>query len=674
MTAVCNNCGGTDIDKDPTRGHAACMGCGSVLEDTLIVSEVQFAENAGGGSSVIGQFVSSEGGGGGTSFTMGSGFRPGISKESRTLTLQNGKAKISDLAARLKLNQHSVETAFGFYKMAVSRGVTRGRRSLHVTAACLYLVCRTEGTPHMLLDFSDVLSINVYILGKTYLALARLLCINVPAIDPSLLIPRFAHKLEFGDKTHDVSMTAIRFVSRMKRDWMAMGRRPSGLCGAALLVASRVHNFCRTKKDIIKVVKVCESTLRKRLVEFEDTASGKLTIDEFQTIDLEEEADPPSFTQSRKEAKMKQIDDMIIDGVQNEITEISSEIDKELETRSSKQVANMEKEAASRLMASEIVGDTDLDDLNAASFLGKEIIDETVNSRASPMLTNKPMCAGQRPTAASLGLGGPVEQLEELPDDNASGELDLNGLDDNELEKFILTDEEMKKKEQLWMSLNGEFLKEQEEKAKRKAEEEAAKPPKVRRKRRKVNINASTAGEAMEKMLQEKKLSTKIDYEVLKNLTNGSTNDITNKLSQTASSTAVSNTISSTTQDNIDLVATIPTALPYLPDVVDETPSNSQVSVKRKRDRSKPIPLIRDTQTSTTKSSEPPQAVVDPPVSATPAAQAIVESEPIVESGPVQDEEDDIDEEHYEDDDEPISAAQLLGHGYTGEEEDYDYD
>lgn len=44
------------------------------------------------------------------------------------------------------------------------------------------------------------------------------------------------------------------------------------------------------------------------------------------------------------------------------------------------------------------------------------------------------------------------------------------------------------------MSLNGEFLKEQEEKAKRKAEEEAAKPPKVKRKRRKININARTAG------------------------------------------------------------------------------------------------------------------------------------------------------------------------------------
>lgn len=61
--------------------------------------------------------------------------------------------------------------------------------------------------------------------------------------------------------------------------------------------------------------------------------------------------------------------------------------------------------------------------------------------------------------------------------------------------QFILTDEEVKTKERVWMALNGEFLKEQEEKAKRKAEIEAAKPPKIKRKRRKLNINASTAGE-----------------------------------------------------------------------------------------------------------------------------------------------------------------------------------
>lgn len=41
--------------------------------------------------------------------------------------------------------------------------------------------------------------------------------------------------LEFGEKTHEVSMTALRLLQRMKRDWMHTGRRPSGLCGAGRL-------------------------------------------------------------------------------------------------------------------------------------------------------------------------------------------------------------------------------------------------------------------------------------------------------------------------------------------------------------------------------------------------------------------------------------------------------
>lgn len=32
----------------------------------------------------------------------------------------------------------------------------------------------------------------------------------------------------------------------------------------ALLVAARMHDFRRTVKEVISVVKVCESTLRKR--------------------------------------------------------------------------------------------------------------------------------------------------------------------------------------------------------------------------------------------------------------------------------------------------------------------------------------------------------------------------------------------------------------------------
>ena len=51
----------------------------------------------------------------------------------------------------------------------------RGRKSTHVIAACVYITCRTEGTSHMLIDFSDILQIDVYEIGRTYLRLIKLM-------------------------------------------------------------------------------------------------------------------------------------------------------------------------------------------------------------------------------------------------------------------------------------------------------------------------------------------------------------------------------------------------------------------------------------------------------------------------------------------------------------------
>lgn len=43
---------------------------------------------------------------------------------------------------------------------------------------------------------------------------------------------RFANRLQFGSKTHEISMTALRIAQRMKKDSLHTGRRPTGLCGA----------------------------------------------------------------------------------------------------------------------------------------------------------------------------------------------------------------------------------------------------------------------------------------------------------------------------------------------------------------------------------------------------------------------------------------------------------
>ncbi|XP_028620243.1 transcription factor IIIB 90 kDa subunit isoform X1 [Grammomys surdaster] len=541
---VCRGCGGTDIELDAARGDAVCTGCGSVLEDNIIVSEVQFVENSGGGSSAVGQFVSLDGAG--KTPTLGGGFHVNLGKESRAQTLQNGRRHIHHLGSQLQLNQHCLDTAFNFFKMAVSKHLTRGRKMAHVIAACLYLVCRTEGTPHMLLDLSDLLQVNVYVLGKTFLLLARELCINAPAIDPCLYIPRFAHLLEFGEKNHEVSMTALRLLQRMKRDWMHTGRRPSGLCGAALLVAARMHDFRRTVKEVISVVKVCESTLRKRLTEFEDTPTSQLTIDEFMKIDLEEECDPPSYTAGQRKLRMKQLEQVLskkLEEVEGEISSYQDAIEIELENSRPKAkgaLANLSKDGSGEDATSSPFCEEDTEDEEleaAASHMNKDFYRELLGDDGGPEAAEDPdggsrplaleSLLGPLPTAASLGISDSIRECISSPsgdpkDSSGDGELDLSGIDDLEIDRYILNESEARVKAELWMRENAEYLREQREKEARIAKEKELgiykeHKPKKSCKRREP-ILASTAGEAIEKMLEQKKISSKINYSVLRDL------------------------------------------------------------------------------------------------------------------------------------------------------------
>ncbi|MBN3317200.1 TF3B factor, partial [Atractosteus spatula] len=539
---VCKNCGCTDIDIDQARGDAVCTGCGSVLEDNIIVSEVQFVENSGGGSSAVGQFVSSDGSG--KAPVLGTGFHTSLGKESRAQTLQNGKRQIHNLGHQLQLNQHCMDTAFNFFKMAVSKHLTRGRKMMHVIAACLYLVCRTEGTPHMLLDLSDLLQVNVYVLGKTFLLLARELCINAPAIDPCLYIPRFAHMLEFGEKNHEVSMTALRLLQRMKRDWMHTGRRPSGLCGAALLVAARMHDFRRTVKEVIGVVKVCEATLRKRLLHTRPWGSATS-----HTAPLLKLRPGCSHYTAGRGPQLEHELAKKLDEVEGEISGYQDEIETELENsrpRLKGLYASYAKEDIQddslSLASGSLAGDDERDDEEleaAAQHLSKDFCHEVLPQsggpgagggpgQASPAKQPPPLATllGPLPTAASLGLTESLRECIATANENdgnpENGELDLNGIDDDEIDRYILNETEVKIKTELWTKENSDYLKEQKEKEERIAKEKELGIYKEQKPKRSLKkrepIRASTAGEAIEKMLEQKKISSKINYDVLRDL------------------------------------------------------------------------------------------------------------------------------------------------------------
>ncbi|XP_046422250.1 transcription factor IIIB 90 kDa subunit isoform X2 [Neodiprion fabricii] len=626
----CRNCGSTDIETDPARGDAVCTQCGSVLEDQLIVSETAFEETATG-NIMLAQFVASDSAGGATSF--GAAYHVS-GKESREVTIQNARKGITNLCTQLRLNQHCVDTAVNFYKMALSRHLTRGRKQEHNHAACVYITCRTEGTAHMLIDISDVLQICVYELGRTYLRFTQALCINIPSM--------------------------------------------------ALLMAARLHEFNRSPGDIIKIVKVHESTLRKRLIEFGDTPSSALTLEEFMTVDLEEEQDPPAFKAARKKDRERL---QKLEKMSNEFNELQSEIDKQLEEQKSgkarrkKDASNPEELDADRFIRESnlnIIQDC-LTGMVESSGNAAEDHDDPppiVDSGAVPR-SSEYLAMGLGPDIASMGLASSLDDRSNAPKEkdvsiyeNGSLEIDMSGIDDDELDSYIMSEKESRYKGTLWNKVNAEYLEQQKEKEeKRQKEKEEGKPEKKRRRtaprKQKNQGPANSAGEAIEKMLQEKRISSKINYEVLKSLSTAIPAQTTGE--QCNDSEILPVPASPSAQDSCQT---------FSPSRVNKTPSvkveesvgiqprkfqGPKVNAKRARKMVQVGLPLGDTEIVT--QDEPSKVEVALP--STPVGPELT-SDAVGENEDYVDEEADVDAEADE-----LSVGQMLGR-YTGDD-DYGY-
>lgn len=326
---------------------------------------------------------------------------------------------------------------------------------------------------------------------------------------------RFASRLEFGEKTHEVSMTAQRLVQRMKKDSIHSGRRPSGLCGAALLLAARMHDFGRTPHDIIRIVKIHESTLRKRLLEFGETPSSVLTIDEFMTVDLEAEQDPPAFKAARK--KDKELIQRVAED-DHEFTELQREIEARLDSDLCKR----------RRLAGSVASSPRRDERDESEFIRESTLEtikgclegepetelerEAVEGIAPDVMA---ICA----SAVASDMAAAAEQADQ------DAEATLDDFEDDEINSYILNEAEARRKEEMWAQLNAEYLEEAKAREERLEREREEGRPERRRKKatRKTKLEpSSTAGEAIEKILQEKKISSKINYDILKSLTDSS--------------------------------------------------------------------------------------------------------------------------------------------------------
>ncbi|KAI8717198.1 hypothetical protein NCS52_00794900 [Fusarium sp. LHS14.1] len=290
---------------NPNVVDGTCQTCGRIADDSNIVSEITFGESSSGAAVVHGSYIGADQAG---VRSMGPAFRRVGGSEDREKSIREAKSLMQGYAQQLNVGESLITAGTQVFKLASSANFVQGRTLASVAAVCLYAACRAQPPCKvMLIDLADLVQLNVFKLGRIFKKLNEVVPIGndglIP-VYPEDLIWRFATKMEFHQETAKVAEDAVRLVKRMSRDWMVMGRRPSGICGACLLMAARMHNFRRTVREVVYIVKVTNHTIQSRLQEFKVTESSRMSVEDFLKQDfLESSHDPPSFYRNTEEYK-----------------------------------------------------------------------------------------------------------------------------------------------------------------------------------------------------------------------------------------------------------------------------------------------------------------------------------------------------------------------------------
>ena len=230
-----------------------------------------------------------------------------------------------------------------------------------------------------------------------------------------------------------------------------------------------MNNFRRSVEEIVQVVKIADTTLRKRLDEFRRTPSGKLTLADFRRVWLEEEQDPPAFTKGNEKEEREQ-------QKKSRGKKRKRERDKEEEEEEDGERQNVEAEMEESIK--QVSKDFDPLFFGAGMGAGQGLplflpdveLDEDTN--IDPALREKPppsplekvvdeAVAEEVSSILHTDRGLQVAQaLNDAETRRYMGTVseEFADLDDEELDQFILTEEEVKVKERVWVEMNKDYL------------------------------------------------------------------------------------------------------------------------------------------------------------------------------------------------------------------------
>ncbi|XP_048527733.1 transcription factor IIIB 90 kDa subunit-like [Triticum urartu] len=280
-------------------------------------------------------------------------------------------------------------------------------------------------------------------------------------------------------------------------------------------------SLCTLRIYDAAVVHVCEATLFKRLVEFENTDSGSLTIEDFLAKADEETVPncPAKYGEVLCEHKgAEYFSHGLCEECHYNFTELSGGLEGGADPPAFQRAEKKRHDAAKRAKDSSVL-DATLCELHSSD------VEHNIMSPGKN-------CVGKSSTGSSSQTANDFEAPinPEVEGENGKADSDpgnLSDIDDVEVDGYLHNEEETQNKKIIWEEMNKEYLEEQAAKEALAAELAArgisvgeGRPKKRKRKEDKNSTPAETPAEATCNMLKRKGLGSKINVEAISGLYN----------------------------------------------------------------------------------------------------------------------------------------------------------
>ncbi len=179
------------------------------------------------------------------------------------------------LQKRLGIPDSVAEDALRIYTQTVKKKLTMGRSIDTLLAASIFCALRVHGIPRTIEEITNIAQIPKKKVIKSYrLILYEILPklnLKVTHFSAERYVDKFNDDLHLSMQCRNI---AVKIIQKAKENgFNSAGKDPKGIAAAGIYIASKMCSETRTQKEISKLARVTEVTLRMRVKDLQKSAN-----------------------------------------------------------------------------------------------------------------------------------------------------------------------------------------------------------------------------------------------------------------------------------------------------------------------------------------------------------------------------------------------------------------